>query len=317
MSDQLELIVSGLRAVARDVIQYELRGSNGQCLPKANAGSHIEFTLPNGFKRQYSLVNAIDDSMLESYVIAVGWDSNSRGGSVWIHEKLKIGQKLQVSTPRNLFEMRPADEKVLLIAGGIGITPIFAMAQSCAKHAKNYELWVCARSASRMAYLEELKALVGEKLRLHFDDEAGGPMKLETMLKTQHWDALYACGPAPMLDAVVASTQHWTPDCVHLERFKGAENTSNENTSFELELKHSGLITTVEPTESVLDAMSRIGVDYPWSCREGVCGTCEAKVLEGNIEHKDFVLSPSEREEKNRMMVCVSRCLSQRLVLDI
>ncbi len=317
MSADIEVTVAGLRAVARDVLAVELRHKSGQPLPGAQAGAHIDLALGNGLVRQYSLVNAMGQPGMDRYVVAVGWDANSRGGSVWIHEKLKVGQSLRVSAPRNLFEMASEHRRVLLLAGGIGITPIYAMAQSCAQKGMPFELWASARSAPRLAYLEELKALAADRLHLHFDDEQGGPMNLAERLQTQRWDAVYACGPAPMLDALTAATAHWQPGSVRMERFKGVEAPAGERQPFELLLQRSGLHATVNAHESVLEAMERLGVDYPWSCREGICGTCEAPVLEGEVKHLDYVLSPAEHAEQRRMMVCVSRCGSGRLVLDI
>ena len=317
MITDLELTVVGVRAVARDVIAIELRGKTGQKLPGAKAGSHIELALPNGLKRPYSLVNAIGQPEMDSYMVAVGWDAKSRGGSVWIHEKLKVGQSLRVSNPRNLFEMQDAHRHVLLIAGGIGITPIYAMTQACVQQQRPFELWVSARSASRLAYLEELKTLASGSLYVLFDDEQGGPMDLAQRLRSQTWDAVYACGPAPMLDALTQATVHWTQGSVCMERFKGVEVPAEQCQPFELQLQRSGLSTTVSAQESVLEAMERLGVDYPWSCREGICGTCEAAVIEGEVAHMDFVLSPDKQTEQRRMMVCVSRCAGQRLVLDV
>lgn len=317
MSADIDVTVSGLRSVARDVLAVELKHKSGQALPGAKAGAHIDLALGNGLVRQYSLVNATGQASMDTYVVAVGWDANSRGGSVWIHEKLKVGQSLRVSAPRNLFEMAPEHRRVLLLAGGIGITPIYAMAQACAQQGLDFELWASARSAPRLAYLEELKALAGQRLHLHFDDEQGGPMNLAQRLQTQNWDAVYACGPAPMLDALTAATAQWATGSVRMERFKGAETPASERQPFELTLQRAGLNTTVSAHESVLDAMERLGVDYPWSCREGICGTCEAPVLEGDVQHLDYVLSPEERAEQRRMMVCVSRCGGGRLVLDI
>ena len=317
MSADIDVTVTGLRAVARDVMALELRHKSGSTLPGAQAGAHIDLALPNGLVRQYSLVNATGQADMHTYEVAVGWDVNSRGGSVWIHQKLKVGQALRVSAPRNLFEMSPEHRHVLLVAGGIGITPIYAMAQSCVQQGRTLEVWASARSASRLAYLEELKALLGDKLHLHFDDEQAGPMNLAQRLQTQKWDAVYACGPAPMLDALSAATAHWAPGSVRMERFKGAELPASERQAFELTLQRAGLSTTVHEHESVLDAMERLGVDYPWSCREGICGTCEAQVLAGEVQHLDYVLSPEERAEQRRMMVCVSRCAGDRLVLDI
>lgn len=317
MSADIEVAVAGIRAVARDVLAIELRHKSGNALPGAKAGAHIDLALPNGLVRQYSLVNATGQANMEAYVVAVGWDANSRGGSVWIHEKLKVGQALRVSAPRNLFEMAPQHRNVLLLAGGIGVTPIYAMVQSCIAQGLTFEVWASARSASRLAYLDELKSLVGKSLQLHFDDEQGGPMNLAERLRSQQWDAVYACGPVPMLDALTQATAQWTAGSVHMERFKAAELPASERTQFELVLQRSGLNTTVTEHESVLDAMGRLGVDYPWSCREGICGTCEAPVLEGEVQHLDYVLSPDERAEQRRMMVCVSRCGGGRLVLDI
>lgn len=317
MSTDIDVTVSALRAVARDVLAVELRHKSGQVLPGAQAGAHIDLALGNGLVRQYSLVNATGQTHMDCYQVAVGWDANSRGGSVWIHEKLKVGQSLRVGAPRNLFEMAAEHRRVLLLAGGIGITPIYAMTQACAQQGLDVELWASARSAPRLAYLEELKALAGERLYLHFDDEQGGPMNLGERLQNQRWDAVYACGPAPMLDALTVATAHWAPGSVRMERFKGAEVPASERQPFELTLQRAGLNTTVSAHESVLDAMERLGVDFPWSCREGICGTCEAPVLEGDVQHLDYVLTPEERAEQRRMMVCVSRCGGGRLVLDI
>lgn len=317
MSVDIDVIVSSVRAVARDVLAIELRHKSGQSLPAAQAGAHIDLTLPNGLVRQYSLVNATGQKSADAYVVAVGLDAKSRGGSVWIHDRLKAGQALRVSAPRNLFEMAPEHRRVLLLAGGIGITPIYAMAQACAHQGLNFELWASARSAPRLAYLEEIKKLAKGRLHLHFDDEQGGPMNLSSRLQQQQWDAVYACGPAPMLDALTAATAHWATGSVRMERFKGAEVSVSGRKPFELKLQQSGLSTTVSENESVLDAMERLGVDYPWSCREGICGTCEVSVLSGEVQHLDFVLTPEERAEQRRIMVCVSRCGGGSLVLDI
>lgn len=317
MSADIDVVVSGVRAVARDVLAIELRDKSGRSLPIARAGAHIDLTLPNGLSRQYSLVNAVGQQSVDAYVVAVGLDANSRGGSAWIHDRLRVGQSVRVSGPRNLFEMSPDHRRVLLLAGGIGITPIYAMAQACAQQGLGYELWASARSAPRLAYLEEIKRLAEGRLYLHFDDEQGGPMDLSSRLQQQEWDAVYACGPTPMLDALTNATAHWTSGSVRMERFKGADVSVSDCQPFELKLQQSGLSTTVNANESVLDAIERLGVDYPWSCREGICGTCEAKVLSGEVQHLDFVLTPEERAQQHRMMVCVSRCGAGSLVLDI
>ncbi|MBL0419067.1 oxidoreductase [Ramlibacter sp. AW1] len=317
MSAEIDAVVHGVRAVARDVVAITLRHAHGQPLPGATPGAHIDLELPNGQVRQYSLVDAAGAARQDEYVVAVGWDAASRGGSHWIHEKLKVGQRLRIGTPRNLFEMDAAHRKVLLVAGGIGITPIYAMARHAAAQGLDWSLVACARSAPRLAYLEELRALAGPRLRTHFDDEQGRPIDLAGLLVERLWDAVYACGPAPMLDAIGAATAHWSPGHVRLERFQAAEVDAGERRRFELVLARRGVSTQVDSREGVLDALERLGVDHPWACREGLCGTCEAGVVEGEVQHLDQVLAPAEKAAQRRMMVCVSRCAGPRLVLDL
>lgn len=317
MNTSTDALVGSLRAVARDVLAVELRHRSALPLPGARPGAHIDVALPNGMTRQYSLVNALGQARQDSYVVAVGWDAQSRGGSHWVHEKLRVGQPIRIGAPRNLFAMDPAHRQVLLVAGGIGITPIYAMAQRCAAEGLDWTLIACARSASRLAYFEELKALAGDRLHTHFDDEHGRPLDLAHRLRERRWDGVYACGPTPMLDALVAATAHWPEGTVRLERFKAATGEGAERRPFELVLARSGLGTTVSAQETMLDAMARLGVDHPFSCREGLCGTCEAPILEGQALHLDAVLTPEERRAQQRVMVCVSRCAGSRLALDL
>ncbi len=317
MTSPMELVVAAIRAVARDVVQVSLRARDGRPLPGAAPGAHVDLALPNGMTRQYSLVNALGDATQDGYVVAVGWDANSRGGSRWVHEKLRVGQALKVGAPRNLFAMDPAHRKVLLVAGGIGITPIYAMAQHCERQALDWELVACARSAARLAYLEELKALAGPRLRLHFDDEQGGPLDVAGLLRERRWDAVYACGPAPMLDAIDAATGHWPEGSARMERFKAAPVAGGERRAFELVLSRSACSTTVSADESVADALDRLGIAHPTACREGLCGTCEATVLEGSVQHLDSVLDAAQRAAGQRIITCVSRCGGERLVLDL
>lgn len=316
MSINIDVIVSSVRAIARDILAVELKPKSGDVLPDAEPGAHIDIALPNGMVRQYSLTNATGGKPLSSYTVGIGRDANSRGGSAWIHDKLRTGQSLRISEPRNLFSMNPEHKKVLLLAGGIGITPIYAMAQFCLREGLECEIWACARSPSRLAYLEELKALDRVTLLTHFDDEECGPIDLQPRLKSQNWDAVYACGPAPMLDALSEATSHWPENAVRMERFKVPEADTEDGESFELVLVATGITLTVDAQETVLEAIERVGVDVPWSCREGICGTCEARVLEGEIDHRDYVLSPQERDAQDRMLICVSRCAGKRLVLD-
>lgn len=314
----IEVVVAAVRAIARDVLQVDLKARSGAALPGAQAGAHIDLHLPHGPVRQYSLVNAAGDATMDHWRIAVGWDARSRGGSTWIHEKLRVGQTLQAGGPRNQFAMDPAHRRVLLLAGGIGMTPIYAMARRCAALGLDWQLIACARSASRQAYAEELRALAGERVETWCDDERGAPIDLAARLGEAHWDGVYACGPAPMLDALDRATAHWPAGRVRTERFKAQDpDPGTVRRSFELVLAQSGLNTEVGCDESVLDALDRLGVDHPFSCREGLCGSCEAPVLDGQVEHHDSVLSAAEKAANQRLMVCVSRCAGARLVLDL
>ncbi len=314
---RIEVTVAAVRAIARDVVQVDLKARSGGALAGAEPGAHIDLHLPHGPVRQYSLVNAIAGSApMDHWRIAVGWDANSRGGSHWIHEKLRVGQVLQASSPRNQFALDPAHRRVLLVAGGIGMTPIYAMARHCAAMGLEWQLIACARSATRQVYADELKALAADRVETWCDDDRGAPIDLTARLAEKRWDGVYACGPAPMLNAIEQATSHWTTGSVRMERFK-AETASGERKVFELVLAQSGLATQVSADESVLDAMERLGVDHPWSCREGLCGTCEAPVLDGQVEHHDSVLSTADKAANQRLMVCVSRCGGARLVLDL
>lgn len=317
MSQRIDLVVGAMRAVARDVVQVDLRSRDGKPLPGAAPGAHIQLHLPSGLVRAYSLVNALGGAQQDTWRIAVGWDANSRGGSHWIHEKLRVGQALAADAPRNLFAMEPSHRRVLLLAGGIGITPVYAMAQHCQAQGLEWEMLACARSSPRLAYLEELRSLAGDRLETWFDDERGGPVDLRARLAQRRWDAVYACGPAPMLEALVQATAHWPEGSVRLERFKAEAGAGGERRSFELVLQRSGLQGQVGSDESVLDALERLGVPHPYACREGLCGSCDAPVLDGQVEHHDSVLSAAEKQAGQRMLVCVSRCGGSRLVLDL
>lgn len=313
----IPVLVSGVQAIARDVLFIELRAVNGQPLPGAAPGAHIDLHLPSGLIRQYSLTNAKGQRTQESYQMAVARDAHSRGGSAWIHDKLRTGTTLSISTPRNLFALDAAHHKVLFVAGGIGITPIYAMAQAAGQLGLDWTAVVCARSASRLAFHEELLALDPQRVTCHFDLTQHGPLDLHTLLAPAHWDAVYACGPVGMLDALQAATSKWPSGTVRMERFQAASNDGASNTAFELVLAKSNTTLQVAASESPLDALERMGIDHPFSCREGLCGTCEVGLIEGQPEHRDSVLDADERAAGKRFIPCVSRCGGAKLVIDL
>ncbi len=313
----IQVVVAEVRALARDILLIELRASTGQPLPGAAPGAHIDLHLPNGQIRQYSLTNATGSATQASYQLAVARDAQSRGGSTWIHDKLRAGASLSISEPRNLFALDAAHRKVIFLAGGIGVTPIYAMAQAASQRGLDWSLIVCARSGSRQAFHEELLALDPQRLQFHFDAERGAPLDLKTLLAQADWDAVYACGPAGMLDAVEAATTHWPSGSVRMERFKTAASDETNNAAFELVLAKMQRTIQVQATESPLQALEREGIDHPFSCREGLCGTCEVALVEGEADHRDSVLDGADRAAGQRFIPCVSRCRGAQLVIQL
>lgn len=314
----IQAIITRLHAIARDIVLIELQASDKQALPGASPGAHIDLHLPNGQIRQYSLTNAQGTATQTSYQIAVARDANSRGGSAWIHDKLRTGTSLSISAPRNLFELdTAASGKVLFIGAGIGITPIYAMVKAAQKNGMDWQLMACARSASRMAFQEELHALDDRRVQFHFDMEQGTSLHLQTLLSASDWEAVYACGPAGLLDAIEQATAHWPAGSVRMERFKSQTQDTSTHTAFQLVLAQSGQTVEVQADESPLEALERIGIDHPYACREGLCGTCEVRVLEGQPDHKDNVLSEQERLTGQRFIPCISRCRGPQLIIEL
>lgn len=313
----MQLRVTRVRALARDVLLLSLQAPDGRLLPGAQAGAHIDLHLPSGLVRQYSLTNALGEAQMAAYHVAVGLDAASRGGSTWIHEQLRVGTALQVSEPRNHFALDPAHGQVLLLAGGIGITPVYAMAQTAERLGLDWRLVACARSLGRIAYAEELLALAPGRVHLHGDAEAGARIDFGPWLAAQPWDGVYACGPQPMLDDLAQRTAAWPSGRFRHEKFKAEAIDTAGDAGFELVLARSGLRTRVGAGEPVLDAIERLGVDHPFSCREGLCGACECACTGGEPDHRDQFLDAAARAEGRRFLPCVSRARGERLTLDL
>jgi len=315
----LEAFVHTLRYEAQDTISVELRPVTAAEFPAFEPGSHIDLHLPNGMQRSYSLCNSADER--HRYVVAVLKDRASRGGSRCVHEQLRIGMRLAISPPRNNFPLQETADHSVLIAGGIGITPLLCMARRLRNLGRSFELMYFARSRASAAFLEELAALE-VPLHTHFDDVQGGPPDLKALLAARPPSAglhLYACGPAPMLDAFERTAAELGHRNAHVERFAAVEHKPAENarSTFAVELARSGRRITVQPGQSILDALLAAGVEVDHSCCEGVCGTCETRVIAGELDHRDSILSANERASNKVMMVCVSGCKSESLTLDL
>lgn len=309
--------VHTLRFEAEGIISVELRPYGDTVLAPFDAGAHIDLHLPNGLVRSYSLLNSPSDQ--GRYVIGILRDRNSRGGSEYMHGQLRVGMQLTISRPRNNFALDVSARHSVLVAGGIGITPIYCMFRQLLALGKSAELIYCARSRQEAALVEELSGL-GARVVYHFNDEKGVPPDLAAYLADQPADThFYCCGPTPMLDAFERTCDSLGYPHAHIERFAAAQlpPSADAQSRYSVELKKSGKTLSVEAGSSLLDVLLEAGCDIEHSCREGVCGSCETRVVEGDIDHRDGVLTKAERAANNSMMVCVSGCKSQRLVLDL
>ena len=321
MPDTLTALIKTIRFEADDVISIELLPAAGAVFPRFDAGSHIDLHLPNGLVRNYSLLNSADDA--GRYVVGVLRDRTSRGGSRCVHEQLRVGMTIPIAAPRNNFRLHEDASHSVLVAGGIGITPILCMLKRLAALGRSLELLYFARSRQSAAFIDQIEAL-GVKVHWHFDAERGAPPDLRALLAERpaqpsgstHY---YACGPAVMLDAFERACTELGYANAHIERFAAVavEASTEARTSYTAVLGKSGRTFTITPAKSLLATLLEGGVDVDHSCEEGVCGTCETRVLEGTPDHRDSVLSNAERASNTVMMVCVSGCKSERLVLDL
>ncbi|MGE5117208.1 MAG: PDR/VanB family oxidoreductase [Betaproteobacteria bacterium] len=314
----LTLEVSDVQAEARDVVSVELRARGGGPLPAFEPGAHLEVQLPNGLVRHYSLTN--DCRERDRYVIGVGRDRASRGGSLFVHQSLRRGMLLPTSSPRNNFRLDPHAASHLFIAGGIGITPILAMARWCAAEGRPWRLVYAARSAQRAAFAETLRELGADRVHLHFDDERGAVLDVAPLLAgVGRGEHVYCCGPQPLMDAVRTQAASLPDGTVHFEYFTApAEDAAAAPAgAFEVELRSTGRRYAVPADRSILAVLEDAGLSLPFSCREGLCGTCLTGVCSGEPEHRDYVLGAAERAANTQMTICVSRSKSPLLVLDL
>jgi ferredoxin-NADP reductase len=314
-SPQLQARVQAMRFEASGVLSVELVSPDGAELPPFEAGAHIDLHLPNGVVRSYSLSNSPAER--RRYVVGILHDKGSRGGSRYVHQQLRVGDTLALSAPRNNFALDADAGHSVLIAGGIGITPISCMLHQLRATGKSAELLYCARARGEAAFADALLSLPG--VSSHFDADVGAPPDLRAYLADKPKDAhYYCCGPAPMLAAFEAICAELGLEHVHIERFAAAGPVEAVQVSgYEAVLARSNKVVNVPAGKSLLDALLEAGAKVDYSCREGICGSCETRVIEGIPEHRDGVLTKAERESGKTMMVCVSGCKAQRLVLDL
>jgi ferredoxin-NADP reductase len=312
---RLQVRLQSITYATRDIQVYEFVRPEGGPLPSVSPGAHIDVHLANGLTRSYSLLHAGDSP--DRYLVGVKRDPNSRGGSRYMHDQLRVGTTLQLSPPRNHFPLLETAAHTVLIAGGIGITPILCMAERLESIGASFELWYASRSRADLAFLPEL-ARFGQRVRLHVDDETNAVLDLVAIVDAAPADAhFYCCGPGPMLAAYEAAAAGRAPETVHLERFGAAPTLSTSGDGFVVELARSGIELRVPTDSTLLEVLTQNGIAIDSSCEAGICGCCEVAVLDGEVEHRDEVLTPAQRAGNKSMMVCCSRAKSERLVLDL
>ncbi|WP_342709852.1 PDR/VanB family oxidoreductase [Bradyrhizobium sp. B124] len=311
----LQVRVADVRTEAERVRSYVLEGTEDG-LPGFSPGAHIDVHLPSGLVRQYSLIGGAEAP--NSYHIAVLRELNGRGGSIEFHDQIECGSVLQISQPRNNFPLAASARRHVLIAGGIGITPILSMVRALIEQGADWHLHYCIKDATSGAFLELLAdPSFAPRTTLHLDggDPSRG-MPVERVAEIEKSDGvhIYCCGPSGLMKRVEGAVQNWPKEYVHFESFTAAVTTGDDK-PFEVEIASTGEVIAVAANETILAALRRHGLDPPFLCTQGVCGTCVVDLLEGVADHRDSVLF--ETEQSTKIVTCCSRAVTARLKLGL
>lgn len=295
-----------------DIIRLTLEDPRGRALPRWRPGAHIEIII-GGYARKYSLCGNSGDP--NRFQVAILKDTEGRGGSAFIHETVTPGAMIEMRGPRNHFRLDETTDNYLLIAGGIGITPIIAMADRLKRLGKNYTIHYGGRSRKTLPLLNRLERDHGDRLHLYPTSE-GRRIDLPALVKKRDSAQIYACGPERLLTELETLTRH-CPSALHVEYFIAASTAldPSQEVGFDVELADSALTVHVAADQTILQALRAVGADIPSDCEEGLCGTCEVAVIEGDIDHRDKVLTAAERTENSRIMTCCSRARRGKVTL--
>lgn len=320
MTDLLKVVVSRKTRECESIVSFELRHPEGGLLPAFTAGSHIDIHLTDKLIRQYSLLN--DPREDDRYVIGVLREVAGRGGSNYLHAEVQEGDIVTISAPRNAFPLTESATHSLLLAGGIGVTPLLAMAERLTHLGAPFEMHYCARTRARAAFLDRIAARpYADRVQLHFDDEAADQLLDIPALLSRYEPGmhLYVCGPQGFMEAVLSEARkHWPEEAVHREYFSPAPQTNSGNErAFKVKIASTGEIIDVGADESIATALERHGIHLTLSCEQGICGTCITGVLEGIPDHRDDVLTEEEHAANDMMTPCCSRSKSDLLVLAL
>ncbi len=301
------------RMLTPSVCEFTLAADDMK-LSSFDPGSHITVETPSGAMRRYSLVNDGQNTP-DIYVISVKSETTSRGGSISMHNQTEVGTALRISGPENTFPLNEAAE-YLLIAGGIGVTPIYSMAQYLAKQEKSFRIIYCSRSAEESPYLTELEDTFSDKLTSNHT-EGVSENRFDfwdyfAEVKNMH---VYCCGPEPLVEEIKAISGHWPEGRVNFENFKPVEVTRADDVAFEVTLQKSNQTITIPADRSILEAIREAGIKTTSSCESGTCGSCKSKLVEGDVDHRDMVLM--EDEKADHIMICVSRPNTGDLTIDL
>lgn len=318
VSDTKKLRVQAIRWQAQGICSYELVDPEGQALEPFEAGAHVDVHLPGGLVRSYSLAG--DPSDTSHWLLGVLLEAKSQGGSSALHHKVRVGDVLEVSPARNAFPMARQARHSILLAGGIGITPLKAMAHTLQAAGASFELHYCARGPRHVAFMKELQALVPpHQLHVHFDDgEPSKGLDIANLLKVAAPDThVYYCGPSGFMTACAQASAHWPQEAVHCEHFKAPEVKPLDlpDGAFEVHLVKSGQTIQVGPDQTIVRAIELTGRRVPTSCLSGLCGACKVEYVAGEVDHRDYILN--DEEKTHCLTVCVSRAKGQTLSLNL
>ena len=316
-NELIDVVIKSRTDQGAGIAVLELVSLDGNPLPNFSAGAHIDVHVGDEYIRQYSLCN--DSRVTNSYRIGVLNDPNSRGGSVRIHQEFIAQKNIKISSPRNHFPLNMNVEKSILVGGGIGITPMMAMAYELRQANKTFELHYCTRTAGAGAFEEELVAEFGDRVVFHYDDQDKSQF-FSPQVTFAPFDCsshIYVCGPTGFMNWVIGQAKEAGYPCeqVHFEYFSADVDTTGD--SFEVYCAQSDIKVTVQSDDTIAKALRKAGVKITMSCEEGVCGTCITDVIEGDPDHRDHFLTDEEKADNDQIALCCSRAKTKKLVIDI